>query len=122
MKNKSRDTNEIVIQKIIGYCNDVDVLMKRFNNSYEQYVSDIGFQYACNMCIIQIGELTTRLTDEYKAQHAEIPWKQIKGMRNIHAHDYERVDFEVMWNALTEEIPALKDSLAKILGEESMEK
>jgi len=49
MKNKSRDTNEIVIQKIIGYCNDVDVLMKRFNNSYEQYVSDIGFQYACNM-------------------------------------------------------------------------
>ena len=42
-------------------------------------------------------------------------------MRNIHAHDYERVDFEVMWNALTEEIPALKDSLAKILGEESMD-
>lgn len=73
------------------------------------------------MCIIQIGELTTRLTAEYKAQHAEIPWKQIKGMRNIHAHDYERVDFEVMWNALTEEIPALKDSLAKILGEESMD-
>lgn len=37
MKNKSRDTNEIIIQKIIGYCNDIDVLMKRFNNSFEQY-------------------------------------------------------------------------------------
>ena len=28
MKNKSRDTNEIIIQKIIGYCNDLDVLVK----------------------------------------------------------------------------------------------
>lgn len=48
MKNKSRDTNEIVIQKIIGYCNDVDVLMKRFNNSYEQYVS---FGYRVSICL-----------------------------------------------------------------------
>ncbi len=96
MRNKQRDTDEIIIKKIIGYCDDIDASMERFNHSYEQYLSDKVFQYACNMCILQIGELTTRLTEDFKAQHAEIPWKQIKAMRNIHAHEYERVDFEGM--------------------------
>ena len=34
---------------------------------------DISFQYACNMCIIQIGELANRLSDEVKETNKDIP-------------------------------------------------
>lgn len=70
---------------------------------------------ACSACIIQIGELTTRLTESFKNQHSEIAWNAIKAMRNIHAHDYESVRFEVMWEILTKDIPDLKKSLQEIL-------
>ena len=114
MRNK-RDTTKIVLQKMIGYCDNIDELMQKYNSSFELYVSDISFQYSCNMCVLQIGELTTRLSDDFKAQHPEIPWRLIKAMRNIHAHEYESVDFEGMWDTLTQDIPVLRKKLEKLL-------
>ena len=105
----------LIIRKMIKYCNDIDILMKRFNMDYEQYKTDISFQYACNMCIIQIGELANRLSDEVKETNKDIPWRAIRGMRNLHAHDYENVDLEIVWNTLAEDIPALKGTLEKLL-------
>ena len=115
MKKKPRNTNKIVIQKIIKYCTDIEKLQQMFGNSFEDFDSNFAFQYACGMCIIQIGELTTRLTENFKTQHSEIAWNQIKALRNIHAHDYESVKFKITWNTLTKDIPALKKSLQAIL-------
>ena len=92
-----RDNNrvdKIVVEKIIRYCNDIESFIQRFGSTAEKFNSDSAFQYSCGMCIIQIGELTTRLSEEFKNRHAYIDWKNIKGLRNIHAHDYERLDFE----------------------------
>ena len=117
MRNR-REVDRIVVQKIVNYCDDIQTLRTRCEDSFERYVSDIGFRYACDMCILQIGELTTRLTDEFKVQHADIPWRQIKGLRNIHAHDYESINLELMWEILTQNIPTLKSQLEKILAAE----
>ena len=119
MRNPRKGMNKIILRKMIGYCENIDELMKKYNSSFELYLSDISFQYSCNMCILQIGELTTRLSKDFKVQHSEIPWHLIKALRNIHAHEYESIDFNGMWDTLTEDIPELKASLAKILDEES---
>lgn len=63
------------------------------------------------MCIIQMGELANRLSDEAKESSRNIPWRVIRGMRNLHAHDYEIVDLKIVWNTLMEDIPALKKKL-----------
>ncbi|MBD5531263.1 MAG: DUF86 domain-containing protein [Lachnospiraceae bacterium] len=111
MKNE----DNLIIKKMIKYCNDVNILLTRFNMDFERYKTDISFQYACNMCIIQIGELANRLSDEQKEGSKNIPWRAIRGMRNLHAHDYENVDLEIVWNTLLEDIPVLKQSLEKLL-------
>ena len=67
------------------------------------------------MCIIQIGELANRLSDEIKEANKDIPWRAIRGMGNLYAHDYENVDLEIVWNTLAEDIPALKETLEKLL-------
>jgi len=100
-----------ILNKIIGYCNDISALMDKYNSSYEVYENDISFQYSSNMCIIQIGELVGRLSDGFIENHNQIPWHAIKGMRNLHAHDYENVDLEIVWNTLTEDIPHLKKQI-----------
>lgn len=109
--NRDKDT----IKKMIEYCQDIELLMTKYDESYELYQTDISFQYSCNMCIIQIGELITRISDEFKKKNPQIPWKIIKNMRNIHAHDYEHVDMDIMWETLTIRIPELKEQLIQLI-------
>lgn len=116
MKDKKRLT-KVIVTKMADYCGNICHIMSAFNNDYNRYVSDIIFQYSCNMCVLQIGELTARLSDEFKAKYPEIPWKQIKALRNIHAHQYDEVDFTIMWDILQVDIPKLLNSLHKILEE-----
>ena len=101
--NRDKDT----IKKMIEYCQDIELLMTKYDESYELYQTDISFQYSCNMCIIQIGELITRLSDEFKKKNPQIPW--------IHAHDYEHVDMDIMWETLTIRIPELKEQLIQLI-------
>lgn len=63
---------------------------------------------ACALGILQIGELVRILTDEFKGKHPDIPWKQIRAMRNIVAHHYAEVDAETVWETIQGDIPSLK--------------
>ena len=107
MKNSDRE----ILRKIVKYCDDVEYLKEKYNFDFTKYENDISFQYSCNMCIIQIGELVSRLSNEFIEEYNMIPWYAIKGMRNLHAHDYENVDFEIVWNTLVEDIPNLKEQI-----------
>lgn len=117
-----RDRDREVLKKMIKYCSDIDFLMKKYMSDYEVYRTDISFQYACNMCIIQIGELVSRLSDEFLELYNEIPWHAIKAMRNLHAHDYDRVDLSIVWNTLNEDIPYLRIQLEGILDKDQLKK
>lgn len=69
------------------------------------------------MCILQIGELVGRLTNAFKANHSEIPWHKIRGMRNYVAHKYGSIDFEIVWFASTKSIPDLRSFCEFFLSE-----
>lgn len=79
----------LLIKKMIKYCDDIGTLMTKFDMDFERYKTDISFQYLCNMCIIQIGELANRVSEETKGTGKNILWRAIKGMRNSYAYDYE---------------------------------
>ncbi|MBQ6715202.1 MAG: DUF86 domain-containing protein [Clostridia bacterium] len=49
------------------------------------------------MCILQIGELVNRLSDDFKSNNAHIPWNKIRCMRNYVAHEYGSIDFDIIW-------------------------
>ena len=104
-----------IIKKMMKYCSDIEYLMDKYHSDIYVFKTDISFQYACNMCIIQIGELVSRLSDEFLEQYRQIPWHAIKAMRNLHAHDYDRVDLDIVWNTLQEDIPDLKRQLESMI-------
>ena len=108
--------DKIILSKIVKYCDDIEFIIKKFDNDFVAYQNDIYFQYSCNMCIIQIGELITRLSDDFRKEHKEIPWHEIKAMRNIHAHDYESVNLKLMWKTLNNDVPDLKKKLEEIIA------
>ena len=118
MKNNTSRTEKIILQKIINHCNEISEILKRIENDYENFTNDFVYQYAVSTCILRIGELTVRLSDEFKTKHNLIPWQLIKAMRNIHAHDYENLNLKLIWTTITKDVPELKAELQKIITEE----
>ena len=117
MRDKNR-VNRVIAEKIIDYCEQIETLIQRFGSTFEAFNSDVAFQLSVGMCIVQIGELTKRFSDEFKARHSQIPWQAIKAMRNVFVHEYEEVNLESTWKDLTEDVPELKAQLEKILEAE----
>lgn len=77
------------------------------------------YRNAATMCILQIGELTSRLSSEFTAFHPDIPWRSIKGMRNIVAHAYGNISIPDVWDTMLVDIPTLKAYCENILGSQS---
>jgi uncharacterized protein with HEPN domain len=60
------------------------------------------------MNFINIGEMVERLPTELKETHPETDWQDIRGLRNIVAHDYLGVDAEEVWQIVKTDLPLLK--------------
>ena len=62
-----------------------------------------------------VGEAAARVPQETRDAHAEIPWLNITGMRNRLIHGYDEVDFDILWNVVTIDLPPLIEQLRALL-------
>ena len=75
------------IEHIRDYCIDIEKAVQNHHASFEEFEADIEFQYSMSFCILQIGELAKGLSDEFvDSTSYQIPWRKIRGMRNLVAH------------------------------------
>lgn len=58
-----------------------------------------------------IGEAAANVPQEIQDLYVDIPWYQMKGMRNILIHEYFGVDNDVLWNTIKKDLPVLKEKL-----------
>ena len=65
---------------------------------------------------MQIGELSNHLSENFKTTYSDIPWNAIRGMRNIVAHEYGNIDFEIVWETVTVEIKDLYDFCSNFIS------
>ena len=98
-----------IISHILEYCKQIEECHSRFGNSEGCFMSDAIYRNAVSMAEYQIGELSGRLSEDFKEQHrTEIPWKEIRGMRNIFAHNYLEMDKTKIWSVAVYDIPILR--------------
>jgi uncharacterized protein with HEPN domain len=62
-----------------------------------------------------IGEAANKVSDELHAATPQIEWSAMIGMRIILAHHYFDVDVNVVWEAVTEDVPRLIEELRLLL-------
>ena len=58
-----------------------------------------------------ISEASRHLGRDLKAQYKNVRWKDIAGIGNILRHDYQRVDASIIWRAVKDDLPPLKEAL-----------
>ncbi|MCM1212862.1 MAG: DUF86 domain-containing protein [Blautia sp.] len=113
---RGKKSERIILQKMMQYCDEIEQILKKHHSNRAEFEDDKEFQFACGMCIIQIGELVAGLDESFVEKYPDIPWRQIKGMRNIYAHDYDIIDNDIIWETITKEIPELKEKLQIIFS------
>ena len=104
-----------ILEHIIRYCDEIKEARDRFGDSLESLRLDTQYKNAVAMCILQIGELVGHLTEEFKEEHNSVPWQKIKGMRNITAHHYGKIDAVILYRTISERIPELHEYCNDIL-------
>lgn len=86
--------------------------------SKEKFVENIEKQDAVVRRIEIIGEATAHLTDETRDALPELPFRKIRGMRNIVAHDYANVNTDVVWDVASIHVPPMIAVLEPFLAKQ----
>jgi len=84
------------------------------NISRDEYLNDSVLCRASIRSLEIIGEATKKLSESFKMQNTDIEWKKIAGTRDKLIHDYYGIDYEIVWNILTQKIEQLHDYLSKL--------
>ena len=79
--------------------------------------NDEMFSLAMTRLLEIIGEAANKLSPALREKHPEVPWPDIVGMRNRIIHGYDQVDFDTVWQTVTEDLGPLVDQVQRILSE-----
>jgi uncharacterized protein with HEPN domain len=74
-------------------------------------------QQAVILNLIIVGEAATKLLKDHGAfleQHPELPWRNMKGMRNRVAHGYFDINLDMVWDTVQTALPELLDRLPAV--------
>ena len=58
-----------------------------------------------------IFEAARQMPEVFIAQHPEVPWRVIAGLRNRIVHDYFGLDLEIIWQIISQDLSPLKNQL-----------
>ena len=65
-----------------------------------------------------IGEGAAKISDELKSRHSSVEWSQIIGARDILVHTFLKVDWEIIWDRVLNDIPVPRQQVQRILEED----
>ena len=108
-----KDKDGRIVKKIVGHIDDVVFFVSDLD--FDSFLADKKTVSACAFAASQIGELAGDVSDELQTVSPTIPWKSIRGMRNKIVHDYENVDFSVLWGTIKTSLPVLKEQLTELI-------
>ncbi len=81
----------------------------------KNFLENLQLQAALVRMFKIIGEAANNLSSQFLAEHKEIKWRDVIGMRHAIVHDYFEVNLEVVWDTIKVDIPKLKLQINKLL-------
>jgi uncharacterized protein with HEPN domain len=106
----------------LTYIGDMLDAIKRIEDylrgvSKDAFFKNLMMQDAVMHQIEIIGEASNNVSDEFQDQYPELPWMQMRAIRNKIVHDYRELNLDVIWDTAKNDLPALKTQIQKLLSE-----
>lgn len=83
--------------------------------TYKDFTSDRKTVDAVVRNLIIIGEAAARIPEEICQSHREIPWPDMRAMRNFVVHEYFGVSDKILWDTVQTDLPSLVPKLKEIV-------
>lgn len=109
-KRESRDYLEEILDAALAAGEFVQGM------SSDQFAADLKTRYAVVRALEIVGEATKNVEAAYRDSHPEIPWRLMAGMRDRLIHGYATVDYQVVWQTVTCDLPTVVPLLRAILA------
>lgn len=114
MRERPKDKNRL---EHMLHALDVIEFLKN-GKSYQECEKDIAIYYSLIKNLEIIGEAVYKLSREFKQNHTETPWTQIEKLRHIIVHDYYKVDFQIVWDTIENDLYEFRGQIEEYLKEE----
>ena len=87
--------------------------------TWDRFAASDLHQNAILKAVEIVGEAASRISDDTKKMHPELPWQDITGLRNRIVHAYFAIDLSVIWNIVREDMPESIGKLERIAPPEA---
>jgi uncharacterized protein with HEPN domain len=95
---------------------EADYLLARSTSlTFEAFTSDETLRRAFVRSLEVIGEAAKKVPPDFRAQHPDVEWRALAGMRDRLIHDYFGVDYDLVWDVVRNRVPSLRAQIATIL-------
>lgn len=84
----------------------------------EVFLQDEVLQRAFVRSLEVIGEAARHIPDEFRRSNDEVSWSNMVGMRDRLIHGYFGIDYEIVWDVITNIIPDLRDDIERMIRSE----
>lgn len=101
--------DEVYVRHILDAIEAIEAFLDGVD--YARFSEDLLIQSAVIRQIEIIGEAARNVSEAYRTQHADIPWRDIIGMRSKLIHEYFGVDLEAVWKTAREDVIQLHRAL-----------
>ena len=85
--------------------------------SFADFLNNLELRDATIRRLEIIGEACRNISRQTRESHPEVEWSGAIGTRDRVIHQYFRIDFDVVWNVLKKDLPALKKQMERIKKE-----
>lgn len=107
------------IEILLGEILEAIELLQRYTEglSYEDFEGNVEKQDSVIRRLEIIGEAVKDIPGELRAAYPDTPWSDIAGARDILIHEYFRVDLELAWEMVKDDLPPLAEEVRRMLEE-----